>query len=105
MADRFVQEYFQLIVMDPVAGIGDGHHSGVADRFPPWVSFRYRQETIEAPEHKSRAGDLAEEFDGILDMMAVGRQGTNVVVEFPHQRSIGLPICSMRRKMLRHGIA
>jgi hypothetical protein len=73
----------QLIVVEPVAGARYGDQAAVADGLEARVVFRNGQETFESPEKQDRASDLAENFDGIGDVVAVWRESASVGVELP----------------------
>src|SRR5215472_17798919 len=85
--------------MYPVAGVGNFNESAVAYRQKARIGFRHREKTLESPEKKRRAGNLTKQLDGILEVVTKWRYGASEIVEFPHQRAIGIPIGAMQREM------
>ena len=73
----------ELVVVHPVAGASDLDQAAMADRLETGVAFGQRKEALKPPEKKDGGCDLPEKLDRILDVMAVWRDGTRVVIEFP----------------------
>ena len=78
-----MQEELELVVVYPVTGAGDLDQAAMADRLETGVAFRDREEALKPPEKEHRACDLPKKLDRIVDVMAIGRDGTRVVIEFP----------------------
>src|SRR5579859_2950039 len=88
----FAEEEGELVVVDPVAGAGDFDQAAMEDGLVAGIVFREREKAFESPEEQRGAGDLGEKLDGIFHVMAVRRNGAGVIIEFPEQRAVGLPI-------------
>ena len=73
----------ELVVVHPVAGARDLDQAAMPDCLETGVAFRDRKEALKPPEKEDGGCDLPKKFDRILDVMAVGRDGTRVVIEFP----------------------
>jgi hypothetical protein len=95
----FAEEEIELIVMDPVAGVGHGDHAAIADGLPARIVLGNWKKGFESPEEQRRASDLAEKLDGVAHVMSVGRDRSDVVVEFPEQRAVGIPIGAVEGEM------
>src|SRR5713226_7317756 len=97
----FAEEEVELVVVDPVAGAGDLDQAAIGDGFVARVVLGKREKAFESPEEQRRAGDLAEELDGVLHVVAVGGDGAGVIVKFPKQRAVGLPVGAVQGKVAR----
>ena len=65
------------------------------------IVFGNREETFEPPEEKGGASNLAEELYGVCHVVAVGRNGARIVVEFPEERAVGIPVGAVEREVAR----
>ena len=95
------EEEVESVVVEPVAGGGDGDHAAVADGLVAGVVAGDGKEALFAPEEQGGRGDVAEDFDGFGDVVAVGREGAGVVVEFPDQAAVGIPVRAVEGEMAR----
>lgn len=73
----------ELVVVHPVTGARDLYQAAMADRLETGVAFRDGEEALKPPEKEHGGCDLSEKLDSIVDVMAIGRDGTRVVIEFP----------------------
>ena len=80
---RFMEEELELVVVHPVTGARDLNQAAMANRLKTGVAFRDGEEALKPPEKEDGGCDLPEKLDRILDVMAVGRDGARVIIEFP----------------------
>jgi hypothetical protein len=95
----FAKEESELVVVDPVAGIGNSDETAIADSLKARVVFGNGKKTFESPEKQDWASDLAENFDGVGDVVAIWREGAGVGVKFPKQGAVGIEIGAMQSEM------
>jgi hypothetical protein len=81
----FAEEEFELVVVDPVACAGDGDEAAVRDGLEAWVGFGDGQKALLTPEEQGGARDLAEDFHGVFDVVAVGWKDAGEIVELPEE--------------------
>src|SRR6267378_4891850 len=93
------QEELELVVVDPVPGVGDFDQAAIGYCLIAGVIFGNGQKTFQAPEKEYGIGDLAEKLDGVFHVVTVRGNGAGVVVEFPEQGTVGLPIGAVQRQM------
>lgn len=79
----FPQKQIELVVMQPVSGVRDFHEAAIPDGLCKGILYRHRQKTFQSPEKQNGTRDPAQEFDRILDIVAVRREYARVIVEFP----------------------
>src|SRR6185437_1803729 len=72
--------------------------------YSSWITFRYRKKTLQAPEKQYRASDATVDFGALFHTMAVRRKQTRIIIEFPDERAIRLPIRAVESQMLGHFI-
>src|SRR6202040_1585176 len=97
----FSQEEVQLVVVDPVAGAGNLDQAALRDGLVARIIFGKGQKAFQSPEEQRRAGNLAEQFDSILYVMAVRRNRAGVIIEFPEQRAVGFPVGAVQGEVPR----
>ena len=68
----FGEEELELVVVDPVAGVGDFYEAAIGDGLVAGVVFGNGEEAFESPKEEDRGCDLAEELYGVCEVMAVG---------------------------------
>lgn len=95
----FAEEEFELVVVDPVAGVGDLDKAAIGDGFEARISFGVVHETFHAPEEERRAADVAVERDRVFEVLAVGRKEAGEVVELPDHGAVGVPVGAVEREV------
>ena len=83
-------------MVHPMAGVGDFDQAPIRDGLIARVIFGDGEKAFQAPEKEDRAGDLAEDLDSIFHVVAIGRDGARVVIEFPEQGAVGFPVGSVQ---------
>jgi len=88
-----------LVVVHPVSGVGHFDEAAIADGLEARISFGNGEKASESPEEQDGTSDLAEDFDGIDDVVAVGRESAGVGVELPEQGTVGVEIGAVQREV------
>src|SRR5581483_1165978 len=88
----FSEEDTKLVVVQPVAGVGDFDDAAVFDRVRSAVLLRGERPAFHPPEQQHRAGDLAKDFPYVIMTQPVRREESRVIIELPHERPVSIPV-------------
>src|SRR5438270_9045417 len=78
--------------MYPVSCARNFDYASILDRGRAWVGFRVGHAALGPPKQQNWARDLAKDRAKIIDAMSVGRKIADVIVEFPNQGAVRIPV-------------
>src|SRR6266446_282581 len=84
-----------------MAGAGNLEQAALRDGLVAGIIVGKRQKAFESPEEQRGAADLAEELDGIFHMVTVRGNGARIVIEFPEQGAVGVPVGAVQGQVPR----
>jgi hypothetical protein len=96
------QKNFELVMLQPVAGLVNLDDASIGDFLGQGIGFRILGKTLASPEKQRRTGNLAQDLGGFLQVRALGRKHPGVVVEFPDDGTVGVPVGAMQGQVLGH---
>ena len=91
----FAKEEIELVVVDPVAGVGDLDEAAIGDGFEARIVFGVVHEAFRAPEEERGAADVAVQRDRVVEVLTVRGKKPGEVVELPDHGAVGVPIGAM----------
>ena len=97
-----LQELFQPVVVDPVAGAFELDHAGVPEFAEAAVLLGVGGPAFLAVHEQDRAGDVGPERAHLFGREVGRGRGADVVVELPGNGAVGVPIGAVQRKVSGH---
>ena len=82
----------RLIVVDPVTSIRHINQSVIGNRVDSPVRLRVHSPALQPSKKKGGAGDAVPQFQGVFHVEAIGGKCTHIIVEFPGQRTVRIPV-------------
>src|SRR5260370_22783532 len=85
--------------MHPVSGLFNFDQTKVADGFYARIVLGHRGKALRSPKQERGRSDLSKNLDRVLNVVAVRREGADIVIKLPHQRTVGIPVRTMEREL------
>src|SRR5437867_5759980 len=89
-------------MVDPVSGFGDIDQLVTCNGSYVALLLRIVRPAVQASKQQSRAGYLPPQLLRVLHIKAVRRDRADIIVEFPYQGSVGIPVGTEKGQMPRH---